>query len=224
MHITSYESLVQQELPFLAHQLKITNESSLIQVDYLVNETNNKKRVVALMDAIDACAENVTVHHTGLRYFASDLLDSTKSDMLRMDLIVLPVALVLFGVFLRARIWLVWIVPVVTILTAVSVWSILMRIISISVATVTPTIMMSLTFGLGIDYTLFLLSRYLQERETVDKLEAVAAMRNGVGHVIVLSGLTLMTIFLGMLFLPVPMLVLVSGSPWRLDLAWVSTC
>ena len=68
----------------------------------------------------------------------------------------------------------------------------------------TPSIMMSLTLGMGIDYTLFLLSRYLEVKN--DKARAVRHMIQHAGRVVIMSGFTLICTFLGLTFLPLQML------------------
>ena len=71
----------------------------------------------------------------------------------------------------------------------------------------TPSIMMSLTLGMGIDYTLFLLARYLEAiHQRVSRYQAIHDMLWHGGKVVVMSGMTLMCTFLGLLFLPLQML------------------
>jgi uncharacterized membrane protein YdfJ with MMPL/SSD domain len=74
----------------------------------------------------------------------------------------------------------------------------------IQITQFTPSIMMSITLGMGIDYTLFLLSRYLED--TSDKHDAIRHMLQHGGHVLLLSGLTLMCTFMALCFLPLAML------------------
>ena len=161
-----------------------------------------------------------TVHYTGLKYFASDLALSTRHDLRRMDCTVLPLALVWMGVVLpAAHPAVLWIIPVVTMLSTVAIWSLLMQILVHgllpNISAFTPTVMMSLTFGVSIDYTLFLLARYLKEMEQQPsqrrggrrrRRHAIARMLAGSGHVLVLSGLTLAATFGGLVFLPLDLL------------------
>lgn len=64
--------------------------------------------------------------------------------------------------------------------------------------------MTSLTLAMSIDYSLFLLSRYLED--TSNKDNAIRRMLQYGGHVLLLSGLTLMFTFLVLIFLPLAML------------------
>ena len=146
--------------------------------------------------------ENCTISYTGIKWFQSDLMAATKTDLKRMDALVLPLALFLVGVVLpKARSSVVWIIPLVTIITTVCCWSIVMSVLStrIQITQFTPSIMTSLTLGMGIDYTLFLLSRYLERKHMVHMLHYG-------GQVLLLSGWTLMCTFLGLVCLPLEML------------------
>jgi uncharacterized membrane protein YdfJ with MMPL/SSD domain len=212
--VTSYYSLLDDEidLEWIATRgYAMGNNTVLVQVAYTfpANETlHHKHRVVQLMQAIDDYYHNATldyyqpyftISYTGVKYFLSDLTLSTRHDLKRMDAIVLPIALILMGLVLpRANFWVVWMVPVVTLLTTVSLWSIVMNVIAtrVSVSTFCPTVMMSLTMGLGIDYSLFLLSRYLQN-------ESIADMLSSMSRVLAVSGLTLAASFAGLMLLPV---------------------
>jgi uncharacterized membrane protein YdfJ with MMPL/SSD domain len=208
----------------------------------LANITNNhekKERVLELMYAIDGYRNDFfhrlleqenqqhpgsndtrppptpqyfSVHYTGLKYFSSDLVLSTRRDMMRMDFFVLPLVLLLMGCVLQdSNPAAVWMVPVLTMVTTVSLWSMLMHHVVLHVmpqiSTFTPTVMMSLSLGMGIDYTLFLLSRYLEEMKTKrNRRRAVRCMLLGSGHVLVLSGLTLAATFGGLCLLPLSLL------------------
>ena len=74
---------------------------------------------------------------------------------------------------------------------------------TIQITQFTPSIMMSSTLGMGIDYSLFLLSRYFEIKN--DKSMAIRHMIQHGGNVVILSGLTLMCRFLGLVFLPLQM-------------------
>lgn len=169
------------------------------------------------------------VKYTGIKYFSSDLLLSTLHDIKRMDVIVIPLALLLIGIVIpKCSPYYIWIIPVITIITTICIWSIIMywgiimnQLITLQISTFTPTIMMSLSLGMGIDYTLFLLARYSEERQLLFnknsnnnntnnhdacKRIAIRNMLLGSGHVLILSGLTLACTFIGLVMLPLPML------------------
>ena len=74
----------------------------------------------------------------------------------------------------------------------------------IQVTQFVPTIMMSLSLDMGIDYTLFLLARYLED--TSNQRNARDRMLSQVGHMLLFSGSNLRCTFLGLCFLPLQML------------------
>lgn len=184
------------------------------------NDAPNSSSVVAMAVASATNETNqqqqhhqyFSVHYTGIKYFSSDLALSTRRDLMRMDVLVLPLALVLIGIVLpTANPAVIWIFPLVAMLTTVSVWSVAMLYLvtpHVQISTFTPTIMMSLTLGMGIDYTLFLLSRYLEEmvQKRFCRSRSICIMLQRSGHVLVLSGLTLATTFGGLVVLPLSML------------------
>lgn len=157
IQVISYYSLEEEKLHWLANTLT-TGDVVLISVQYLLaeNATNTRERVYTLMDVVQAYGDthvpfNCTVAYTGIKWFQSDLMMATKTDLRRMDAIVLPLALVLLGVVLpNARSSLVWIIPFVTMITTVCCWSIIMRFVAqhIQITQFTPSIMTSLTLGM----------------------------------------------------------------------------
>jgi uncharacterized membrane protein YdfJ with MMPL/SSD domain len=190
-----------------------------------------------VIGAIDAFNQNYslsatnpwfTVHPTGLPWLQSDLSSSARQDVRRMDWLVLPVAYVLLGVALRgSNPAALWIVPALALVTTVSVWSIAMCPVAerVQITQFTPTIMMSLSLGLGIDYAIFLLARYLEivakdpllsglaPSRTESSVSPPSSRADAIAHmlaqgkkVILLSGSTLICAFLGLCILPLPML------------------
>jgi uncharacterized membrane protein YdfJ with MMPL/SSD domain len=216
---TSFYSLKESKLHWMAQALATPKgHTVLCQVQYLLplNGSNREghERVSSLMDAMQDFAEQhqspyFTASFTGLKFFSNDLRASTHADLRRMDLIVLPIALGLIGCVLpKAKATIVWIIPLATMISTVTLWSIVLRFVAknMQITQFTPSIMMSLSLGMGIDYTLFLLARYLEFAATRSRGVAVAHMLRHGGHVLLLSGLTLMCTFLGLCFLPLSML------------------
>ena len=215
LQVTSYYSLQQANLSWLAKTKATTSgDTSLLSVQYLIanNVTNTRERVSQLMSVIQDYGDqhvpvNCTVSYTGLKWFQHDLMRATQNDLRRMDALVLPLALLLVGLVLpNARPSLVWIIPLTTMITTVCCWATIMSFVAshVQITQFTPSIMMSITLGMGIDYTLFLLSRYLED--TSNKHDAIRHMLQHGGHVLLLSGSTLMCTFLGLCFLPLAML------------------
>jgi uncharacterized membrane protein YdfJ with MMPL/SSD domain len=156
------------------------------------------------------------VSYTGIPYFASDLAVSTRRDIRRTDMLVLPLAWLCMGILLKGATnpWILWIVPLLTTITTVCCWSIFMNTMGSwlvsSISTFTPAVMMSLSLGMGMDYTMFLLARYMEEtdqlRDVRRRKKAILVMLRGSGRVIILSGFTLAATFAGLCSLPLDML------------------
>jgi uncharacterized membrane protein YdfJ with MMPL/SSD domain len=216
LKVTSYYSLQRDGLSSIAGSLATSDGfTTMIEIQYILpaNFTGDEKgRISALMDAIEDYSVNhasdfFSVHFTGIHYFQADLTKSTRADIARMDMLVLPIALILIGVVLpRANPCFVWIIPLVTMITTCSIWSIIMRQVVkvMQITQFTPTVMMSLTLGMGVDYTLFLLSRYCED--TSNRRKAILRMLTKGGRVVIVSGVTLIFTFLGLCFLPLQML------------------
>ena len=71
-----------------------------------------------------------------------------------------------------------------------------------------PSVMMSATIAMSIDYSLFLLSRYREELLNGRKpYRAIEDMIASAGHTVLVSGSTLAMCFLALMFFPSPMLI-----------------
>jgi uncharacterized membrane protein YdfJ with MMPL/SSD domain len=236
LKVTSYYSLQQDHLAWLATNLATPDGlTTFVQVQYVmpgnVADRTRREKIKALLTTIQDYGDEYiasqqesyfTIEYTGIPFFQADLSVSTKKDLAHMDMFVLPLALLFMGLVLpRAHPGYAWIIPLVTMISTVSCWSLVMSQVcrAMQITHFTPTIMMSLSLGMGVDYTMFLLARYLEAipvsttTTTTDtatsrsnKRRAVAHMLTQGGPVLLLSGLTLMCTFLGLLFLPLQML------------------
>ena len=100
---------------------------------------------------------------TGVDPFARTIISGVKDDLETMDTIVLPIALLILGSIVKSL--PLMLIPVVTILTAILGQFLVMYPVALSMDVVSfaPSIMMSLTIAMSIDYSLFLLSRFTEE-------------------------------------------------------------
>lgn len=216
LSLTSYYSLSDAGLSWLGEAL-VGDDGRLtwLELRYRVNGNSTKEdraRVGELRQVLEDYSSSYNasafqVQFTGLWWFQADMVTQAKQDLRRMDVIVLPLALLLMGAVLpRARLSVLWMIPLASMLTTTAMWSMIMPWVARhwQITHFTPTIMMSLTIGMGIDYTMFLMARYLEADD--GRSTSIDRMLTQSGHVLILSGLTLMCTFVGLCFLPLPML------------------
>jgi uncharacterized membrane protein YdfJ with MMPL/SSD domain len=122
------------------------------------------------------------------------------------------------------QIMVLMILPICGMLSTVATWSLILNALILprmQVTQFTPSIMMSLTLAMGMDYTLFLVARFLKEisslsahsqsdfastAQATSARDAMQVMLEQAGQVVVVSGTTLICSFLGMVALPLAML------------------
>ena len=130
-----------------------------------------------------------------------------KDDLEFMDSAVLPLALVILSLVKRSA--TLMIIPILNIIITILAEFLVMYPVALNmdVVSFTPSLMMSITIAMSIDYSLFLLSRFMEELSKGQPVEdAIVSMVHGAGHTILVSGGTLVCCFLGMLIFPMAML------------------
>jgi len=155
-------------------------------------------------------ADKISVYITGVDPLFSDILVGIEHDLVRMDGMTIPLALVVFWFFLFN--WKLLLIPLVVIISSVIFSFALMYPIAlylINCNSIAPTLMSSVILALSTDYTLFLLTRYNEELKLATTLSgrariemAIANMVYYAGHVVVTSGCTLTLTFVAMIFYP----------------------
>eukprot|EP00053_Salpingoeca_punica_P017212 m.165058 g.165058 ORF g.165058 m.165058 type:complete len:848 (+) comp17149_c3_seq7:3642-6185(+) len=144
---------------------------------------------------------------TGGMAFGRDVTEGTERDLLFMDGIGFPIALLVLALVLRS--FRLLIIPVMNISASILtsfliVYGVAQRMSIISFA---PSLMMSLTIAMSIDYSLFQLTRYREELKMGSNInEAVLHMLQHSGHTVLVSGSTLMACFFGLMIFPVVVL------------------
>jgi len=77
----------------------------------------------------------------------------------------------------------------------------------IEIQSFVPSVIISMTLGIGVDYSLFLLSRFREERLKGESVEnSVVKMLKHAGHTVFTSGLTLTIALIGLVFFPITVL------------------
>ena len=127
-----------------------------------------------------------------------------KSDMERAELFGVPLALVVlvvvFGALLAAFMPLV--LSIISIMLALALTGLIGQLYPMH--TFVLNIVTTLGLAVGIDYTLFIISRYREERARgLEKIDAIAATGASASRAIFFSGMTVVLAMLGMVVVPV---------------------
>lgn len=129
-----------------------------------------------------------------------------ESDLLRSELLVFPlIVIVLLCVFrsIKASVWALA-ASGVSIAISLAVLNIVARFMEISVFALNMTV--GLGLALTIDYSLLIISRYREERQSHQRYEALQVARNVTNHTIWWAALTVAVGLAGMLVFPFPFL------------------
>jgi RND superfamily putative drug exporter len=140
---------------------------------------------------------------------AKDTTETVIRDIERINLVAVPlIFLVLFVLFRNVKLVPIPLIAIsIVVLFALAVISVIARYTP--VLAFVPTIVSCIGFGVGIDYSVFMLSRFQEERRRGHSpYAATAIMVKRAGFTILASALTLGTAFLGLVFFPMN---LVSG-------------
>jgi len=135
---------------------------------------------------------------TGAPIFYADILEVTERDLRRAELISFPFAalalIVIFGSLVAAS--LPAVVGGAAVAATLGILSILARTTDLSVFALNLVTMLGL--GLGIDYSLFLVSRFREELTQNDEATALAITLSTAGRAVFFSGLTVLLGLLGL--------------------------
>ncbi|KAL0207690.1 hypothetical protein P9112_012318 [Eukaryota sp. TZLM1-RC] len=137
-----------------------------------------------------------------------DTRTSTISDLARIDSIILPFALVVCALFLKS--FSLMIVPVVSVVLSITLTfaaSLPIAVYVYKVASFTPSVQSTVIIAMSIDYSLFLLSRFKEERSKGKSVEeSCYQMVSFSGEIILVSGTTLAITFGSLAFFPLEIL------------------
>eukprot|EP01063_Lacrimia_lanifica_P010961 TRINITY_DN1772_c0_g2_i1.p1 TRINITY_DN1772_c0_g2~~TRINITY_DN1772_c0_g2_i1.p1 ORF type:complete len:958 (+),score=300.73 TRINITY_DN1772_c0_g2_i1:60-2933(+) len=152
-------------------------------------------------------ASGYTVSLMGSTPFLEVMIDAATRDLERMDAIVLPLAFLVLAYILQSVRFVLLTGLSLGLSLAVSFAIMYGVTFSFPIFASSPSLMMSISIAMSIDYSMFLLSRYREELEAQvrrgrapDTIAAIPAVVRSAGHTIVVSGLTLSLCFFGLLY------------------------
>lgn len=159
-----------------------------------------------LVDSLNLAGQqqNLAVSLTGSLSLFRDTLDSTRSDIVQKDLMIIPLAMAALA--WRVRTCRLLVLPLFCLLSSVVIAFALFLPLAkyiLNISPLAPSIMAFLSVALAIDYSLFMLTRYVEEATMgATTAEALRAALRYSGEVITISASVLMVCYLGVSFYP----------------------
>merc|ERR1719331_1920227 len=151
---------------------------------------------------------NLDAKITGMPAFDVSINAAVESDMMRVESVAAPLAMVVLGIMLRN--FRLLIIPLICMGASLASALLVMWPISMvyPVVIIAPAIVTTVVLALSVDYSLFLLSRFREETHRgAGRLLSVQRMMMFAGHTVLVSGTTLFVCFCTCLFFPITMLI-----------------
>lgn len=173
--------------------------SNVDQIRDIVNEVDGKDGLKVLM--------------TGDATLNKDWMEMAQNDLRIAELFGIPVALliliIVFGALVAAAVPLV--LGILSIILALGVTAIIGQAWEFSVFITNMIFVMGL--ALGIDYSLFILSRYREERQRgAEKIDAITVSGATASRAVFFSGMTVVFALCGMLIVPTSIFVSIASG------------
>jgi RND superfamily putative drug exporter len=185
--------------------------ATLLQIETVDEEAET---VEALRGVIDQNrAGGFTVHLAGVAAIDNDITAIVEEDLRRGETIGAMVALVVLVVVFGALVAAVTpiVMAVFAILLALGLVALIGQLFHFHLFVTNMISMIGL--AVGIDYSLFIVSRYREERRRgLDKLEAIGAGGATANRAVFFSGLTVVLALLGMLIIPTTIFRALAGG------------
>jgi RND superfamily putative drug exporter len=152
----------------------------------------------------DIKPDDLKIYLTGMGALQNDMQANATQDIQHMDMIVIPLVAIFLWYLLRS--WRLVFLPFLGILVSLIItFGIIAQVANyMTIMTIVPALMMVIGMGIGVDYALFMLSRFREERlKGHSNSESVHAMMKYAGHTIAVSGLTLTVAIFGLIIFPI---------------------
>ncbi len=184
-------------------------KSSIMTISINGGQKEQREFVHELRNVIKKADSTLLVYVLGEIALDLDTDESIERDLSTIDAIVIPIVFLALIILLRNWKYL----PITMFPIGLSIgisFALLERYIAFTgniILAFVPSVLISLTLGIGVDYNLFLLSRFQEERKAGKSVkESVEIMMQRAGHTIFTSGVTLILTMAGLVFFPVSVL------------------
>ena len=193
-YVTGDESLVSPDRDTLTIPLVLTGE--------LKDAETNVEEVIEVLDS-SSVPTGFELFITGEATFSKDFVDGSQDDAERGEAFAIPIALIILAVVFGALAAAVlpMVVAVVSILIAIGLAALLGQVFELNAFVQNMITMIGL--AVGIDYSLFIVSRYREERASgLEKLDAIVAAGATASRAVLFSGITVVLALAGLLIVP----------------------
>ncbi len=203
-----YYTVYHTDLDFTKDNFISENETTSIILLKLDGDLSFQQEQVSIIRGIVKTLENkdFNTYVIGDAEMAEDTIVNVEKDLSRIDSITIPLVFIALAFLLRNwRYFFISILPII--LSIITSFGLLERYVYFTgniIQSFIPSVIVSLTLGVGIDYNLFLLTRFREERlkgNTV--IDSVHKMMKHAGHTVFTSGLTLSISLFGLIFFPI---------------------
>src|SRR3954454_21771860 len=199
--------------------------SSLVQVVLRDDRVKADKQIGDVIAAAQAAAatESATAKFAGPASIDRDFQKVAETDLQTGEAIGIPVALVIllivFGALVSALLPLM--LAGVSIIVALALTALVGQVFELSFFVSNMITMMGL--AVGIDYVLFIVSRYREERAAgLDKLAAIERSGSTASRAVLFSGITVVVALVGMLIVPTTIFISLAAGAILVVLAAVA--
>ncbi|MDA1280628.1 MAG: MMPL family transporter [Chloroflexi bacterium] len=189
-HFSDYEGQVSDDGTTLLTQVSVYDDSAdrIATLIHVTEEFTSDGFEVYMVG-------NVSINHVFSELAESDLV---TGETIGVAVAIIILALV-FGAVVAAFVPII--LAIAAIFTAIGLTAIVGQFMELN--EFVPNIITMMGLAVGIDYSLFILSRYKEERARgLDKQQAIEASGASAGRAVVFSGLTVVLALLGMLIIP----------------------
>ena len=166
---------------------------------------DNSENIPDVVDVVDAAQGQAgfEILITGQATIGLDQRELGQEDLLKGEMFGAPIALIILIVVLGAlaAAWIPLVMAVVSIVIASGAAALVGQVFELSFFV--ENIITMIGLAVGIDYSLFVLSRYREERgRGLEKIDAIAHAGATATRAVVFSGITVVLALLGMLLIP----------------------
>jgi RND superfamily putative drug exporter len=179
--------------------------ATIIQVALVDEAVSGEDRVQQIQDTLAHNAEaGYQILTIGSASVTKDFTDTAESDLVKAEIFGLPVTLlvlvVVFGAVAAAGVSLL--LALTAIVVAIGLTAVVGQVFELSFFVVNMVSMIGL--AVGIDYALFIIERYREERRRgADKHEAITIAGGTASNAVLFSGVTVVLALLGLFIVPI---------------------